>query len=248
MASELFGHERGAFTGADGTHVGAFERATGGTVFLDELGELPVHMQPALLGVLERRKFRRLGGRADISVDVRIVSATHRDLRADVNQGTFRLDLYFRVAVATLRVPALRERAEDIRLLAEHFAREAGHDAPLEALFKPGALDVLASHHWPGNVRELKNLVEATIATGEDPSFAGGPKGNTRPPVFDELFEPLLALGYKEARSTLLEAFELRYLEQLLERTGGNVSKAARAARVDRSHLIDLLKRHGIRL
>ncbi len=248
VASELFGHERGAFTGADRTHIGAFESARGGTVFLDELGELPVHIQPTLLGVLERRRFRRLGGRTDIPVDVRVISATHRDLRAEVNAGTFRLDLYYRVAVATLKVPALRERADDIPLLVEHFARESGHDGPLEALFKPGALDALSAHHWPGNVRELRNLVEATIATGEAPAIDRDiSRAVTTRAGFDDLFVPLLSLGYKEARATLLEAFETRYFEGLLARAEGNVSRAAREARIDRSHLIDLLKRHGIK-
>ena len=248
VASELFGHERGAFTGADRAHIGAFESASGGTVFLDELGELPVHIQPTLLGVLERRRFRRLGGRTDISVDVRVISATHRDLRAEVNAGTFRLDLYYRVAIATLRIPALRERVDDIPLLVAHFARECGHDGPLETIFKPGALDALDAHHWPGNVRELRNLVEATIATGEAPAINRDVSRAvaTREGI-DELFVPLLSLGYKEARATLLEAFEARYFEKLLERAEGNVSRAAREARIDRSHLIDLLKRHGIR-
>ncbi len=248
VASELFGHERGAFTGAERTHIGAFESASGGTVFLDEIGELPVHIQPTLLGVLERRRFRRLGGRNDISVDVRVISATHRDLRAEVNAGTFRLDLYYRIAVALLRVPALRERVDDIPLLVAHFARECGHDGALETIFKPGALDALFAHHWPGNVRELRNLVETTIATGEAPAIDRDvSRAVTSRAGFDELFAPLLSLGYKEARATLLEAFEARYFEGLLERAEGNVSRAAREARIDRSHLIDLLKRHGIR-
>ncbi len=247
VASELFGHEKGAFTSADQQHVGAFERATGGTIFLDEIGELPVHLQPTLLGVLERRRFRRLGGRKDIPVDVRVIAATHRDLRAEVNAGTFRLDLYYRIAVALLRVPALRERAEDIPLLIGHFARECGHVGPIEALFPPGTLDAFAAHHWPGNVRELKNLVEASLATGEAPTFDRGLVDPESGELIGDPFEPLLELGYKEARATLLEAFEKRYLESVLERAGGNVSRAAREARVDRSHLIDLLKRHGMK-
>ncbi len=186
VASELFGHERGAFTGADRQHVSAFERADGGTLLLDEVGELPASLQTALLGVLERRRFRRLGGRADVAVDVRVVSATHRDLRAEVNAGTFRLDLYYRVAVVLLRIPPLRERAEDIPLLVEHFLRECGHDGPVEQLLSRSAMDGLASHHWPGNVRELRNLIEATVAMGEPPALdraepaAGGDGGRRR--------------------------------------------------------------------
>ena len=122
VASELFGHERGSFTGAERTHVGAFERADGGTLFLDEIGELPPELQPQLLGALERRRFRRVGGKVDISVDVRVVSATNRDLRAEVNAGTFRLDLYYRVGVVEVRIPPLRERPDDLSLLVDHFS------------------------------------------------------------------------------------------------------------------------------
>jgi hypothetical protein len=124
IASHLFGHERGAFTGAERRQEGAFELAHGGSIFLDEIGELPLSIQPALLGVLERRSFRRVGGKEDIQVDVRVISATHRDLRAEANQGTFRADLYFRLAVARIQIPPLRERQEDIEALVEHFARE----------------------------------------------------------------------------------------------------------------------------
>ncbi len=248
VASELFGHERGAFTGAERAHAGAFERAHGGTIFLDEIGELPVHLQPTLLGVLERKRFRRLGGRVDVPVDVRVVAATHRDLRSEVNAGTFRLDLYYRLAVALLTVPPLRERLDDIPMLVEHLARECGHTGPIGALFPAGALDALSSHHWPGNVRELRNVVEAAVATGEAPRIEaidlGGEsaEGNVRDP-----FEAVIDLAYKEARTILLTAFERRYLEHVLRKAEGNVSKAAREARVDRSHFIDLMKRHEIR-
>src|SRR5262249_52464824 len=171
VASELFGHEKGAFTGADHQHVGAFERASGGTLFLDEIGELPLALQANLLGALERRKLRRLGGRTDITIDVRVVSATNCDVRSDVNAGAFRLDLYYRLAVVTLRLPPLRERAEDIDLLVEHFLREAGHDGPVSDLISDQTLKSLAAHHWPGNVRELRNMIEATLAMGEPPAL-----------------------------------------------------------------------------
>jgi transcriptional regulator with GAF, ATPase, and Fis domain len=130
VASELFGHERGAFTGADRQHAGAFERASGGTLFLDEIGELPPALQANLLGVLERRRFRRLGGKQEISVDVRVVSATHRDLRAEVNASTFRLDLYYRLAVVVMKVPPLRERAEDVPLWSSTSCASAATTAP----------------------------------------------------------------------------------------------------------------------
>src|SRR5262249_43794023 len=221
VASELFGHERGAFTGADRQHIGAFERASGGTLFLDEIGELPGALQANLLGVLERRRFRRLGGKQEISVDVRIVSATHRDLRAEVNSGTFRLDLYYRLAVVVMKVPPLRERADDVPLLVEHFLRECGHDGPVGALISPAAMHALMHHHWPGNVRELRNLIEATVAMGEAPPLDGGPAAPAgRAGVAD--------LPYKEARAQVLHDFEASYLRALLERTQGNVSQAPR--------------------
>ncbi len=248
VASELFGHERGAFTGADRQHIGAFERAGGGTLFLDEIGELPAALQANLLGVLERRRFRRLGGKNEISVDVRIVSATHRDLRAEVNAGTFRLDLYYRLAVVVTRVPPLRERIEDIPLLVEHFLRECGHDGPVDDLLSPAAMRTLCEHRWPGNVRELRNLVEATVAMGEAPSLAESASGQSEAagPVTDAVGEAL-ALPYKEARNAVLHEFEERYLKQLLAKAKGNFSLAAREGKNDRSHLIELLHRHGLK-
>jgi DNA-binding NtrC family response regulator len=195
VASELFGHERGAFTGAEAQHVGAFERAHGGTLFLDEIGELPFALQASLLGALERRRVRRLGGRADLAIDVRVVSATNRDVRGDVNSGAFRLDLYYRLAVVTLRLPPLRERAEDIELLVEHFLRECGEDGLINALISPATMRSLASHHWPGKVRELRNLIEATLAMGEPPALDPAPPGAPGDPI-----AAVLALPYRTAR------------------------------------------------
>ncbi len=248
VASELFGHERGAFTGADRQHVGAFERANGGTLFLDEIGELSASLQPALLGALERQRFRRVGGRADIEVDVRVVSATNRDLRAEVNAGTFRLDLYYRLAVVVLRLPPLRERAEDVPLLVEHFLSAAEAAGRRDELFPPGIMTALAAHRWPGNVRELRNLVDAAVAMNEMPSLEPGsaaPASETREPA--TLSAADLAIPYGEARARVLRAFERRYLEALLARTSGNVSRAAREAQMDRSHLGELLKRHALK-
>ena len=241
VASELFGHERGAFTGADRRHVGAFERAHGGTLFLDEIGELPTALQASLLGALERRTIRRVGGTEDIPIDVRVASATHRDLRAAVNSGAFRLDLYYRLAIVTLRIPPLRERAEDLELLVGHFLREAGYAGALEDVFPPSTLRALAGHHWPGNVRELRNLVEATLAMGEPPAIEADVAGVADP------IERVLARGYREARQELLQEFEARYLAALLERCEGNISRAAREAGMDRSHLAELLQRHKLR-
>jgi DNA-binding NtrC family response regulator len=248
VASELFGHEKGAFTGADRQHVGAFERAHGGTLFLDEIGELPTELQPVLLGALERRRFHRVGGRKDVSVDVRILAATNRDLRSEVNANTFRLDLFYRIAVLTLAVPPLRERAEDIPLLVQHFAREMGVEAPIDELVSPEALRNLAAHRWPGNVRELRNWVEATLALGEPLEIASGQ--SMRPSSSDPYaiaVARLLELPYKDARAELLTDFEARYLPRLLERTEGNVSEAARVAHMDRSYLFTLLRKHRLR-
>jgi len=242
VASELFGHEKGAFTGADRQHEGAFERADGGTLFLDEIGELSPELQPALLGVLERGRFRRVGGRKEVSVDVRVVAATHRDLRAEVNEGTFRLDLYYRLAVVVLELPPLRERLEDVPLLVEHFLREAGHDGAVSEVFSAEALTALCRHRWPGNVRELRNVVEATLAMGETPPlFVAEPTGGDA-----ALDDALLAQPYKDARRVLLDAFERRYVQRLLERNDGNVSAAAREGRMDRTYLIKLKQRHEL--
>jgi DNA-binding NtrC family response regulator len=239
-ASELFGHERGAFTGADRTHAGAFERAKGGTVFLDEIGELPSADQSALLGVLERRRFRRVGGTGELELGARVIAATNRDLRAEVNNGRFRHDLYHRLAVVVLRIPPLRERPEDVVPLVEHFARELGAEGPVGALFGAEAIARWQRHPWPGNVRELRNAVEAALVVGPglsaEPAAAiqAAEQGGPLPP-------------YKDARAALLKDFERGYLVRLLAEAGGNVSQAARAAKMDRSHLIDLLHRHGLK-
>ncbi len=240
LASELFGHERGAFTGADRAHVGAFERARGGTVFLDEIGELPAADQAALLGVLERRRVRRVGGSQEIELDARIIAATNRDLRAEVNNGRFRHDLYHRLAVVVLRLPPLRERRDDILPLVEHFARELGASGTLETTFGAETLTRWQRHPWPGNVRELRNAVEAALVVGphaySDQTLAA-PSTAAEGPL----------LPYKDARASIVREFERDYLSRLLADANGNVSQAARAAKMDRSHLIDLLHRHGLK-
>ncbi len=243
VASELFGHERGAFTGADHQHIGAFERADGGTLFLDEIGELPTALQSNLLGALERRRFRRLGGRSEIEIDVRVVSATNRDLRSEVNSGAFRLDLYYRLAVVTLSLPPLRDHPEDIELLVESFLRDAGHAGPVAELISESTMRTLGQHHWPGNVRELRNLIEATLAMGEPPALE---RHTSRADPTDP-FTPLLGLEYKAARHQILSQFELRYCAALIESARGNVSRAARQAQMDRSHLLELLQRHRLK-
>jgi len=238
IASQLFGHERGAFTGAEKRQEGAFELAHGGSIFLDEIGELPLAVQPALLGVLERRSFRRLGGKEDIQVDVRVISATHRDLRAEANQGTFRADLYFRLAVARIEIPPLRERPEDIEPLVEHFAREITGAPGLP--FSEATMAALRAHRWSGNVRELRNVVESALAMGTV-SLDGLAS------VAPDTARSGAIVPYRAARAEALAAFERRYLRSLIEATGGNASAAARAASMDRPYLLSLLRRHGLR-
>jgi DNA-binding NtrC family response regulator len=245
IASELFGHEKGSFTGAVGSHAGAFQRAQGGTLFLDEVGELPEALQPVLLGVLERKMLRTLGGTQMIPVDVRIIAATHRDLRAAVNAGRFRQDLYYRLAVIVCKVPPLRDRLEDLVPLIEQFLAEAGHEGPLEELFPDEVFEMLRAHPWPGNVRELRNFVEVTLALGRAPSLEGdgAPAIKRREGGLD--LSELIDLPYSVARGRLLEEFESSYLAHLIERAGGNVSKAARIANMNRSYLRQLMARYN---
>lgn len=240
-SSELLGHVAGAFTGAVRKHAGAFERANGGTLFLDELGELPVETQATLLGVLERRRLQRVGDTRSIAVDVRVVSATHRDLRKGVNDGSFRLDLFYRLGVVLLALPPLRERLEDIPVLADHFLREAGVDAKFAQVFSPKDAERMRKYSWPGNVRELRNAVLGTFALGSPPSWSSGGDEKGDP------IETVLGLPYRDAKRDLLNRFEQRYLNDLLDRTDGNVRKAARYANMNRSYLIELLERHGLR-
>jgi len=237
IASELFGHERGAFTGADARRLGAFELAHGGTLVLDEIGELPMAVQPALLGVLERRRFRRVGGDTDIATDIRVLAATNRDLRAEVNRGQFRADLYFRLAVVRLVLPPLRERREDIPALVAHFLREVAGDDRRSPINR-ASLDALMAHPWGGNLRELRNVVEAAVTMGqvalEDaPVAAPG--------------ETSALIPYKEARVQALAGFEKAYVTAVLAACNGNVSEAARRAQMDRSYLFDLMKRAGVK-
>ena len=255
IGSELFGYERGAFTGADRRYLGAFERADGGTLFFDEIGELPMAVQPVLLGVLERRRFRRLGGSDDVAVDVRIVAATNRDLRRESEQRRFRSDLYYRMAAGQIHVPPLRERREDILPLVEHFRRRAKRPTSTCAPGTP-ELAKLIAHSWIGNVRELRNVVEVALATGQlnldefvgeevDTHVAAHPTGGEVVPLSaDASGHPS---PYKAARAQSLNLFEKRYLGDLMQQCGNNASAAARLACMDRMYLVNLLRKHGLR-
>ena len=229
LESELFGHEKGAFTGASARRVGAFEAAHGGTVFLDEVGELGPELQPKLLRVLERGELKRVGSDRYKQIDTRIIAATHRNLRSDVNAKRFRSDLYYRLAVIVVTLPPLRDRVEDLPVLVEHLLASLGGAARPEAarMRTPGFLAELAAHRWPGNVRELRNYVERGLALSGTASA-----------------EPVGApVSYKEAK----ERWERAYVEELMRAADGNVAAAAREARLDRAAFYRLLWRHGMR-
>jgi DNA-binding NtrC family response regulator len=247
IESELFGHERGAFTGATHSRQGAFEQADGGTLFLDEIGELDLDLQPKLLRALESRQVKRLGGNQTRSVDIRVVSATNRNLRRQVTQGAFREDLYFRISVVQLTLPPLRVRREDIPLLVEHFIEQLTRGKERFAI-SPEVVRRLAQRPWPGNARELRNVVERALALGsldEQPSFVATPGKPAAPDEAD--LSALRPLPYKVARARLLDGFERDYLGALLQRHQGNLTQSARAAEIDRVYLLRLLDKHDMR-
>jgi transcriptional regulator with GAF, ATPase, and Fis domain len=240
LEAELFGHARGAFTGAVASRAGAFEVASGGTVFLDEIGELPLAVQPKLLRVLESQTVRRLGETTHRPVDCRFISATNRDLLKLVNAGAFRDDLYFRLAVVPVMVPRLREHAEDIPLLVEHFLK--GRAAPVgEEMWRE-----LASRPWVGNVRELRNFVEQALAFGAREALARMPAGQTLAAQAEALPPVNLDRPFKELREDWMNHLERQYIAGLLARHGGNVSAVADAAGLDRTYVHRLIKKHDL--
>jgi DNA-binding NtrC family response regulator len=249
IESALFGHARGAFTGAATAQAGAFERAHGGTLFLDEIGELPLDLQPRLLRAVEHRQVRRLGASEPVAVDVRVVAATNRDLALEVSRGRFREDLYFRLAVAHLHLPPLRERKEDLPLLVEHLLSTMGG----AGFLSPRTLELLAKHDWPGNVRELRNALERAARLGETPVDTGelgvlSPERAASAPADDPVSVPIdLDRPFKDHKQQVVEAFERAYVSALVRRHGGNVSAAARAAGLDRMSLYKILTRLGLR-
>ncbi len=248
IESELFGHEKGAFTGAVNARQGAFELASGGTVFLDELGELSLDLQPKLLRVLEQREFRRVGGAKTLKVDLRVIAATRKDLRSEVEKGKFREDLYFRLNVVPITAPALRERREDIPLLIDSIMRKLSPEGATALAESTRA--ALMAHDWPGNVRELRNVIERALALGGDPGMLVAPLGNDAGPakgvqLRDAVeFEP--GESFRDTKEKWNELFERRYLAWLIKRADGNISKAARDADMDRKYLHKLLRKYGI--
>jgi two-component system response regulator GlrR len=269
LESELFGHARGAFTGAVNQHEGAFEAADGGTVFLDEIGELPLALQPKLLRVLESRTIRRIGETQQRKVDVRVLSATHRDLRTMVNQGAFREDLFFRLAVLPLHVPPLRERLADLPLLLEGFLGPKAKEVTNEMM---GTIMKLA---WTGNVRELRNFAERVAAVGAEraiamavaregetagpsapvmmdddsptnPRVAGGAKGEPSEDFVVEGGVGWFESGYKDFRDRWNDYGEAEYLRRLMLRTNRQTSMASKEAGLDRTYLYRLLRRHNM--
>ncbi|WP_336817636.1 two-component system response regulator GlrR [Klebsiella michiganensis] len=237
LESELFGHARGAFTGAASNREGLFQAAEGGTLFLDEIGDMPVALQVKLLRVLQERKVRPLGSNRDIDIDVRIISATHRDLPKAMARGEFREDLFYRLNVVNLKIPPLAERTEDIPLLANHLLRQsADRHKPFVRAFSTDAMKRLMAAKWPGNVRQLVNVIEQCVAL-------------TSSPVISDALVGQALEGENTALPTFVEArnqFELNYLRKLLQITKGNVTHAARMAGRNRTEFYKLLSRHEL--
>ena len=242
IESALFGHVKGSFTGAIADRRGAFSEAHGGTIFLDEIGELAIDLQPSLLRALDKRAVRRVGANTYEQIDVRVIAATNRDLREEVARKAFREDLYYRLAVIRVHIPPLRERGRDIDLLVEHFVQQFCGGRPLQMLTED--MQRLRSYTWPGNVRELRNVIERACVLS---------KGDTLN-VDDALGEGLpqapvgfrIGLPFKEAKGQLVEQFEREYIIDLMKRHRMNLSAASREAQIDRKHLRELLRKYGL--
>ena len=239
IESMLFGHVKGSFTGAVTDRKGAFAEAHGGTIFLDEIGEMALDLQPSLLRVLDKRAVRKVGSNTYEKIDVRVVAATNRDLRAEVAKKAFREDLYYRLAVIRVSVPPLRERGSDIPLLTQHFMASFGGGLTISA----DDTARLQRHSWPGNVRELRNVIERACLLS---------RGNAVN-IEDALVEQAPAglgirtdLPFKEAKGQLVEMFEREYIEDLMRRHAGNLSAAAREAQIDRKHLRELIRKYDL--
>jgi two-component system response regulator AtoC len=250
--TELFGHVRGAFTGAVADRKGMFQMAHGGTLFLDEIGEVPLPLQPKLLTAIQEKKFLRVGGTRQIDVDVRIIAATNKSLEEEVSAGRFRKDLFFRLSVYPIRVPALRERSEDIPVLADlflqRFARKCGKKIDRLA---PADVAALRAYDWPGNVRELENFMERLVirAAGADAGVAsalGIPTPDAVAGREASGYDP--GLPFREAKEKVVSEFEKRYLSEVLRRAEGKLTEAARLAGMDNKNFSEKMRRHGLSL
>lgn len=253
LESELFGHEKGAFTGADRSRHGLFEAANRGTIFLDEIGELDVSTQSKLFRVLQEGRIRQIGGRRDTVIDVRVIAATNRDLAKGLQDGTFREELYFRLNVVPLYLPPLRKRREDIPILANHFFAmfKSSHRREDLTGMDPSFMSALLDHSWPGNIRELRNALERAVVLAEGPVLTlpdflepfSGTLHNGEDPDADWEESPL---DYFEAKEKLLESFDRKYFQKLLATCSGNLSEAARRSGIGRKTLYNKLNRVGI--
>ena len=242
IEAELFGHERGAFTGAVQSREGAFERADGGTVFLDEIGELELDIQPRLLRVIETRSIKPVGGSVPRRLNVRIIAATNRDLAREAEQGRFRTDLYYRLAVTRVRLPALDERPEDIPLLCHHVIEDLCERDRKEYTLSMRQIAELARRRWPGNVRELRNAIERLTVLGfDDLGDEAEITSTSLTPT------PATDRRFRVAKAEAIASFERQFLTELMTQHQGNITAAALAAHVDRVHFLRLLDRHGLR-
>ncbi len=246
LESELFGHEKGAFTDAHATRPGIFEYANGGTLFLDEIGELSITLQSKLLRVLQERKVRRVGGRRFLNIDVRIISASNRDLESAMKEGKFREDLFYRINVISIPLPPLRERKDDVPLLANYYLRHFNIGSKNEVTgISKTAMQLLERYHWPGNVRELQNVMERAVSLTDSKIIV--PEDlpeQIRLLEESDSFRCAVKSTYKNAKKDWTDSFEKRYLSALLKRHNGNISKAAREAQINRKTIHRLLKRH----
>jgi DNA-binding NtrC family response regulator len=243
LESELFGHVRGAFTGAAQGRVGAFPRANGGTIFLDELGGIPKAVQARLLRAIEERTVRPVGADQDKKVDVRVIAASPIDLTTRIAEGSFRPDLFYRLSVVRVVLPPLRARREDIPALVTEMMRRRGLASGRVA--GPN-LDRLMAHPWPGNLRELRNVIDRAIALSPGATVFGDLKVAITPQAADEALSVRTDLPFTEAKAAVLQNFELRYLRDVLQRCEGNISAAARESELDRKHLRSLLRKYGL--
>ncbi|PIR25493.1 MAG: Fis family transcriptional regulator [Deltaproteobacteria bacterium CG_4_10_14_0_2_um_filter_43_8] len=256
IESELFGHEKGSFTGAHKSRRGAFEAASGGIIFLDEIGELASDLQPKLLRALEQREIRRVGSNVPVKIDVRVICATNRNLRKEVQAGNFREDLYYRLSVVKILIPSLRERPEDIPLIVEHFLKERPFNKNTDGTLRvtkveDEALKMFSRYEWPGNVRELHNVVERAVSFADGNTltrknleyiFAELEHGEER----TERMTIDSDIPFKDAKQHVVENFEREYLTELLKQHNYNLSKASREAQIDRKHLRNLVKKYDI--